>query len=85
MGFIILLTLFKMGLFGAAHGWGWGGGGKKAPPPPPPPPPPPQKGSPPPLQNMSHISCIDETWHSYTLPKEDPKIRKSRDTLLEFY
>ena len=27
----------------------------------------------PPLQNLSHISDIDETWHSYTLPKEDPK------------
>ena len=22
-------------------------------------------------KNMSHISYIDETWHSYTLPKED--------------
>ena len=22
---------------------------------------------------MSHISCNDGTWHSYTLPKEDPK------------
>ena len=30
-----------------------------------------QKG--PPLQNLSHISDIDEIWHSYTLPKEDPK------------
>ena len=27
----------------------------------------------PPLQNLSHISDIDETWHSYTLLKEDPK------------
>ena len=27
----------------------------------------------PPLENLSHISYIDETWHSYTLPKEDPK------------
>ena len=28
----------------------------------------------------------DETWHSYTLPKKDPKnIYKSRDTSLEFY
>ena len=28
------LTLFRMGIFGAAHGWGWGvgGGGKKCPP-----------------------------------------------------
>ena len=31
-----------------------------------------QKG-PPPL-NLSHISYNDETWYSYTLPKEDPKI-----------
>ena len=28
---IVVLTLFRMGLFGAAHGWG--GGAKKAPPP----------------------------------------------------
>ena len=21
----------------------------------------------------THISCNDETWHSYTLPKEDPE------------
>ena len=31
---VIILTLFRMGLFGAAHGWGTGvgggGGGKKA-------------------------------------------------------
>ena len=37
------LTLFRMGFFGAAHGWGGGG------------------------------SFKDETWHTYTLPKEDPK------------
>ena len=24
-------------------------------------------------KNLSHISYSDETWHSYTLPKEDPK------------
>ena len=24
----IFLTLFRMGVFGAAHGWGWGGGPK---------------------------------------------------------
>ena len=30
------------------------------------------------------LSYNDETWHSYTLPKEDPKIYKSRDTSLEF-
>ena len=35
------LTLFRMGFFGAAHGWG----GLK----------------------------LDETWHRYTLPREDPK------------
>ena len=23
--------------------------------------------------NLSHISSNDETWHIYTLPKEDPK------------
>ena len=47
------LTLFRMGLFGVAQGWGW----QKAPP----------------FQNLSHISCNDETWHTYILPKEDPK------------
>ena len=26
-----------------------------------------------PSLNLSHISCNDETWHSYTLPKEHPK------------
>ena len=24
-------------------------------------------------QKSSHISYNDESWHSYTLPKEDPK------------
>ena len=27
----------------------------------------------PPSQNLSHIFYNDETWHSYTLPKGDPK------------
>ena len=44
------------------------GGGKKAPPP----------------QNLLHISYNDETWRSYTLVKEDPKIYESRDTPPEF-
>ena len=26
-----------------------------------------------PLENLSHMSWNDETWHSCTLPKEDPK------------
>ena len=52
-----LLTLFRMGSFGAAHGWRGEGGVKKAPLP----------------KNLSHISYNDETWHSYTLLKEDPK------------
>ena len=26
----MILTLLRMGFFGAAHGWGGGGGGKKA-------------------------------------------------------
>ena len=47
------LTLFRMGLFGAAHGCGD------------------QKG---PLSyNLSHISYNDETWHTYTLPKQEQK------------
>ena len=36
----------------------------------------------PPSLKQSHISYNDETWHSYTLPKEYPKIYKSRDTPL---
>ena len=36
---------------------GWEGGGLKGPTP----------------KNVSYISCNDETSHSYTLPKEDPK------------
>ena len=59
-----------MDFFGPAHGWPpirGGGGGKKVPP----------------LKKLSLISDIDETWHSYTLPKEDPK-HKSRDTPCEF-
>ena len=35
----------------------WGEGGKKDSPP----------------KNLSHVSYYDETWQSYTLPKEDPK------------
>ena len=46
-----------MGIFGAAHGWG-GGGAKR----------------PPSLKSVTHIiSYNDETWHSHTLPKEDPR------------
>ena len=32
------------------------------------------KKSPLPPENLLRISYNDETWHSYTLPKEDPKI-----------
>ena len=54
-----LLTLFRMGFFGAAHGWE--GGAKR-----------------PPLPKMKLLPKMkplpnDETWHSYTLPKEVPK------------
>ena len=48
------LTLFRMGIFWAAHGWGRP---KRAP--------------------LSHISYNDETWHSYTLLKEDPNKDKN--------
>ena len=41
-------------------------------------------GSKSPHTSLSHISCNDETWHSYTLPKEDPKIYESRDTPPDF-
>ena len=37
----------------------------------------------PPPENLSHIFCNDETWQSYTLPKEDPEIHESRDTAPE--
>ena len=37
---------------------GWGGKGKKTPPP----------------YTLPHISYNDETWHSYTLPKNDPTV-----------
>ena len=47
------VTLFRMGLFGAAHGW--------------------RVAKRPPSKNLSHISYRDETWHSYTLPKKDPR------------
>ena len=50
---VLVLTLFWMGLFGAAHGWG---GGETAL-----------------AKNLSDISYYNETWHTYTLPKEDPK------------
>ena len=30
-----------------------------------------------------HISYNDETWHKYTLPKEDSNKYESRDTHLE--
>ena len=36
------------------------------------------------LSEIHHTSYIDETWYSYTLPKEDPKIHKSQDTHLDF-
>ena len=47
------LTLFRMGIFGAARGWG-------------------QPKSAPSVKSVTHIHN-DETWHSYTLPKEEPK------------
>ena len=50
-----LLTLFRMGFFGAAHGWG---GAKR-------PPLPKMKL----LPKMKPLPNDDETWHSYTLPK----------------
>ena len=41
-----------------------------------------QKGSP--TQNLSNKSYNDKTWHSYTLPKRDPKIDRSSDTPFDF-
>ena len=36
------------------------------------------------IKNLWHLFYIDETWHSYTLPKEDQKTHKSRGTPLWF-
>ena len=36
-----------------------------------------------PLPKIRHTSYNDVTWHSYTLPKEDPKMYKSRDIFLD--
>ena len=57
MKHLLLLTLFSMGPFGAAHRCAGEGGGTKRPTP----------------WNLSHISHNDETWNSYTSPKEDQK------------
>ena len=35
-------------------------------------------------QNLPCISYSDEIWHTYTLPKKDQKIYKTRDISLEF-
>ena len=52
-----VLTLFRMGRFGAAHGWGGGGlGYKKLP-----------------LSKICHTYPTLMKLGSYTLPKEDPK------------
>ena len=65
-----ILTLFRMGYFGAAHGWlgGGGGGGKRLPF----------------LKSVTDIYYNDKAWHSYTLHKEDAKKYESCDTLLAF-
>ena len=54
-----------MDIFGTFHRWGGGGGWIK-------------KLSLP--WNLPHMSYNDETWHSYNLPKEEPKIYELRDT-----
>ena len=49
--FINLLNPIEDGLFrGCSQMGGWVGGGKKVPP----------------FLNLLHISCNNETWHSYT-------------------
>ena len=58
--------------FRAAHRRGGGGVGRRG------------GGEGPPPKNLSHISHNDETWHSYSLPKEDPKNNESRDTPPKF-
>ena len=37
-----------------------------------------------PPENLSLRYYNNETWHSYTVPTEDPNIYESRDTPLEF-
>ena len=54
----ISLTLCRKGIFGAPHGLAGEGGGLKTPRAP---------------YNLPEISYNDETRHSYTVPKEDPK------------
>ena len=65
----MIFSLFRMVLFGDAHGLEGGGGdwGQICPP----------------SKNLSHISYNDETWHSPTLPEKDLEKSKSRDTPLE--
>ena len=63
-----ILTLFRMGYFGAAHGWRGEGGAKRLPF----------------LKSVTDIYYNDKTWHSYTLHKEDGKKYESCDTLLAF-
>ena len=53
----LVLALFRMGIFGAADRWEGGRAGKKVQLP----------------YNLSHISYNNETCHSYTLPRKDPK------------
>ena len=57
------LALFRMGFFGAFHEWGKRVNSPTLPPPP----------------KICHTCLNDENWHSYTLPKEDPKIYESLD------
>ena len=64
-----VLTLFSMGLFGAAHGMMEDEGGARRLPHP---------------SNLSHIFYNDETWYRYTFSKEVPKLYESRDTPCEF-
>ena len=56
---IVNINPIQDGLFGVAHGWE--GGGER------------ENKKSPPLKNLSHISYIDENWHSYILFKDDPK------------
>ena len=53
----LIINLFRMGIFGAAHGWGGGG---------------PQKG-PPRFPKICHTNPAMVKLGNHTLPKEDPK------------
>ena len=70
--YIVVLTLFRMGFFGAAHGWGGGGGAKRMG----------EEATRPKICDTYRTVMKIGTVMPY--PKKIQKIYKSRDTPLEF-